>query len=89
MIKAKRKEIPKNPVLAQGIGESKIKFLWRLFWFKIYAIVAVLTYVTMLTGYGLTVYAVFTEQPIKAVFGVVLALLSVHINKSNPSGTGG
>ena len=90
MIKAKRKEVPKNPTMVvQKIGEKKISYLWRLLWAKVYALVNVFTYVLMLVGYVLTTYAVFTEQPKKAVLGVVLALLSVHINKSNPSGVGG
>lgn len=90
MIKSKRRGVPTNPTMVvQQVGESKFSYLWRLLWAKLYALVNILTYVLMLTGYALTVYAVFIEQPKKAVLGVVLALLSVHINKSNPSGVGG
>lgn len=86
MPKSKRRQIPTSPeLLVQGIGENKILYVWRLLWHYVYRVVNILTYVLMLLGYGLTVFAVFTEQPLKAILGMLLAILSIHINKSNPS----
>lgn len=86
MPKSKRRQIPTSPeMLVQGLGENKIMYLWRLLWYYVYRSVNILTYVLMILGYGLTAYAVFTEKPLKAVLGLLLTMLSIYINKSNPS----
>lgn len=84
-MKARRKENAKHVFLAQQVGESKFSYYWRLCWVKLYSLVAILTYVLMLVGYSLVIYSVLVSHSLaNLIGGVILALLSIHINKSNP-----
>ena len=60
--------------------------LWLTIWSVIYYIVAVVTYVGLISGAGATAYYSFIDVQVeRAILGGLCTLLIIYVNKVNPS----